>query len=188
VEFCSFSFVKGLMRMSISVRALAVFSCLAALQPMLVAQDEVNATLSVTSAVPPTDGVNFSVGAPVMLMRGSFREALRKRGTSLADWTAACRAAELLCPQGLQAAEPLVVHVKSLDDNGRASFDGVAPGRYYLFGLGVAPSGPVVWDLKVDLQPGANTLQLDERNVAALTTTSASAVRTDAARMLAALR
>jgi hypothetical protein len=164
--------------MTVYVRALTVVSCLALLQPMLVAQDNPqSATLSVTSAVPPTDGVNFSVGAPVMLMRGSFREALRKRGTSLADWTAACRAAELLCPQGLEAAEPLVVHVKALDDHGRASFDGVTPGRYYLFGLGVAPSGPVVWDLKIDLRPGDNTLQLDERNVAALTTASASARR-----------
>jgi hypothetical protein len=175
--------------MTIYVGALTVVSCLALLPTVLGAQDDKEtATLAVTSAVPPTDGVNFSVGAPVMLMRGSFREALRKRGTSLADWTAACRAAELLCPQGLQAAEPLVVHVKALDDHGRASFDGVTPGRYYLFGLGVAPSGPVVWDLKVDLQPGSNALQLDERNVAALTTSSASAAPGDTAQILAALR
>jgi hypothetical protein len=140
-----------------------------------------SATLSVTSAVPATDGIDFSVGAPVVLMRGSFREALRKSGTTLANWTAACRAGEQLCPQGLQAAEPLVVHAKTLDDHRRASFDGVAPGRYYLFGLGVAPSGPVVWDLRIELHPGDNTLELDEHNTAALAPSIASAHRTDPA-------
>jgi hypothetical protein len=161
------------------VRTLTVVSCLALLQPMLIARtDGESASLSVTSVLPPAGGVDFSVGAPVTLMRGSFREALRKSGISLANWTAACRTGEPLCPQGLQAAEPLVVNAKTLDETRRASFEGVAPGRYYLFGLGVAASGPVVWDLKVDLRPGANTLELDEHNVAALTTSVASAATT----------
>ncbi len=163
--------------MPIFVRTLTVVSCLALAHPTLLGAQpgEEQATLSVISAVPPADGVNFSVGAPVVLMRGSFREALRSSGTSLADWTAACKAAELLCPKGLQAAEPLVVSAQMLDEHASASFDGVAPGRYHLFGLGVASSGPVVWDLKVDLQPGSNVLQLDEHNVAPVTTMTASA-------------
>ena len=96
------------------VRTLTVVSCLALLQPMLIARtDGESASLSVTSVLPPAGGVDFSVGAPVTLMRGSFREALRKSGISLANWTAACRTGEPLCPQGLQAAEPLVVNAKT---------------------------------------------------------------------------
>ncbi len=47
---------------------------------------------------------------------------------------------------------------------GKASFPGVAPGTYYLVVTAGSNTQPVLWNLKVRLDPGDNTIILDQRN------------------------
>lgn len=47
---------------------------------------------------------------------------------------------------------------------GKATFPGVAPGTYYLVVTAGSNTQPVLWNLKVRLDPGDNTIILDQRN------------------------
>jgi hypothetical protein len=50
------------------------------------------------------------------------------------------------------------------DAAGKATFAGVAPGTYYLMGSMFTGKEFLLWDIKVELRAGANTIALDQRN------------------------
>jgi hypothetical protein len=50
------------------------------------------------------------------------------------------------------------------DADGKATTPPVAPGLYYLFGIGKYEGKPLVWNLKVQVKAGANSVTLDQRN------------------------
>jgi hypothetical protein len=50
------------------------------------------------------------------------------------------------------------------DATGRASFPGVPPGSYYLMISTQCNKQNLSWGFKVELQPGANSVTLDQRN------------------------
>jgi hypothetical protein len=50
------------------------------------------------------------------------------------------------------------------DAAGKAAFPGVAPGTYYLMGSALTGGQMLLWDIKVELRAGANTILLNERN------------------------
>jgi hypothetical protein len=54
------------------------------------------------------------------------------------------------------------------DAKGKATLPGVAPGTYFLMITIRYNNQPCVWDLKVDLKPGANSLTLDQGNATLL--------------------
>src|SRR5262249_58217823 len=53
--------------------------------------------------------------------------------------------------------------VKS-DSDGKAVFPAVLPGVYYVFGMGQHRGKPVLWNVRVQIKAGDNTLTLDEHN------------------------
>jgi hypothetical protein len=57
--------------------------------------------------------------------------------------------------------------VKSSPD-GKAVFPAVLPGVYYVFGMGQHQSKPVLWNVRVQIKAGENSVTLDERNLSAL--------------------
>jgi hypothetical protein len=61
-----------------------------------------------------------------------------------------------------------VVKEVTTDFGGRARFESVPVGKYYIFGATVRVGGAVVWNLPVELKPGANSTVLDQHNAAGI--------------------
>ena len=59
---------------------------------------------------------------------------------------------------------PHIVKETTTDFTGKASFANVAIKNYFLFGVHKTPKGVVIWNLKTELKPGANTITLDQNN------------------------
>lgn len=53
------------------------------------------------------------------------------------------------------------------DANGKAQLPPIAPGTYYLFGSAMQNGRSIIWNLKVVLKAGANTVTLDQGNAVA---------------------
>ena len=85
--------------------------------------------------------------------------------TPLSGWVATCQTNRDLCLLGVKAMEAdAVAHVKT-DAAGHLVMPPVPPGRYYIFSFAAPGGRPLLWDLPVDLKPGANSIVLDEHNV-----------------------
>ena len=54
--------------------------------------------------------------------------------------------------------------VVKTDLNGKGQFPGVAPGTYFGFGAVLSEGKALVWNLKVELKAGNNSVVLDQRN------------------------
>ncbi len=93
----------------------------------------------------------------------------------LAAWAYACTTQSPVCQQALYDARPNSVAEAKMDQNARATLPGVPAGTYYLFAVAAYNKQLLVWDLRVDLKPGANSVILDQRNVAPLDADSAKA-------------
>jgi len=50
------------------------------------------------------------------------------------------------------------------DADGKATMPPVPPGVYYLFGIGKYEGKPLMWNLKVQIKAGTNSVTLDQRN------------------------
>ena len=50
------------------------------------------------------------------------------------------------------------------DASGNAKFVAVPPGTYYVVGITRSNDQLLLWNLKVDLKPGANAVTLDQQN------------------------
>lgn len=50
--------------------------------------------------------------------------------------------------------------------DGKGRFSAVEPGTYYLVNLTEIGRSVVLWNLKVELKPGQNSITLDQRNAA----------------------
>jgi len=57
--------------------------------------------------------------------------------------------------------------VKSGPD-GKAVFPAVVPGIYYVFGMGQHQGKPLLWNVRVQIKAGDNSVTLDDRNASAL--------------------
>jgi len=110
-------------------------------------------------------------GQVIVLMKDSFENILRKIGVQVPAgtspvhaWQAECQKGPAECKQKLSAMAAYTVTSVKLDGNGKATFTGVAAGTYYLFGSIRNNNLALLWDLQVDLKPGANPVTLDQRN------------------------
>jgi hypothetical protein len=67
------------------------------------------------------------------------------------------------------ATEALKAHIKqsiTTDFSGKAIFQNVPTGSYFLMGFGVTPRGFVVWNIGVEIKPGSTSITLDQNNAA----------------------
>ena len=69
----------------------------------------------------------------------------------------------------LLTTEIIPKHIKyklQTDFQGKAQLKDILPGIYYLYGNSETRGGRAVWNLKVDLKAGENSVILDQNNVA----------------------
>lgn len=66
----------------------------------------------------------------------------------------------------LSAIKPHVIQTVTTDFDGKATFEKLPPGKYWLMGVSGIKKYKFIWDLEIDLLSGGNTLILDQNNVA----------------------
>jgi len=132
-----------------------------------------NAVLSFTSGLASAQpgGANPLAGRAFVLLRDSFDNVLAKGGFPVPAGIAPYRAMVVACAQrtpdcqkAANAINGASVAGMRTDATGKATFAGVAPGTYYLMGSALAGGQMLLWDIKVELRAGANTIALNERN------------------------
>lgn len=131
-----------------------------------------NAVLSVASAFPAQPGAaNPFAGHTFVLLRDNFDNVLTKAGFPVPAGVQPFKAMILACGQrspDCQKASAAIgaqtVTGAKLDATGRATFPGVAPGSYYLMGSALPGGQPFMWNVRVDLGAGANSVMLGQKN------------------------
>ena len=58
------------------------------------------------------------------------------------------------------------VQTVTTDFNGRASFENLQPGSYFLFGIAQTRGGHAIWNLPIEIKAGQNSILLDQNNAA----------------------
>ena len=131
-----------------------------------------SAVLALASGLPtPAGGKNALVGHTFGLSREDFATVLTKAGfhppagtSVVAGWLQACKSGSPLCRQGFNAMGAASIVTVSFDAAGKAVFPAEATGTYYVFGSTRYGNGHLLWDVRVELKPGGQTLTLTERN------------------------
>jgi hypothetical protein len=131
-----------------------------------------NAVLTIVSGIPAQpNAMNPLAGYPYVLTRDSFANAVIKSGVQVPPGTPplkvyaqACQSHSPNCQKVVQTWKATAVSVVRGDVTGKATLPGVPPGTYYLMISIRHNNQPTLWDLKLDLKPGANTLTVDQRN------------------------
>ena len=137
-----------------------------------------DAVLSVASGFAVSAGMpNPIAGRAFVLLRDSFDNVLAKGGFAAPAGASpyiamlkSCANRSPDCQKASDAINAAGAAGTRLDATGKATFNGVAPGTYYLMGSGVlmAPNPAdrkiLFWNLKVELRPGANSVTLDQTN------------------------
>jgi hypothetical protein len=136
-----------------------------------------NAVLSFTSglATAQAGAANPLAGRAFVLLRDSFDNVLTKGGFPVPAGIAPYRAMVVACAQrsadcqtASNAINAASVAGVRTDATGKATLPGVAPGTYYLMGSTFTGGQMLLWDIRVELRAGANTIVLNERNAAAV--------------------
>jgi hypothetical protein len=134
-------------------------------------------TVLALSAFPPQSGpANPLAAHPVFLLKDSFDNVLLKNGmrppagkTPMQGWDLACQQKSPQCAQALTGLQPFIAAVVKIDpSSGKATFLGVPPGSYYVFGTTHANRLALSWDVRVDMKSGTKSLVLDQKNAGAL--------------------
>ena len=132
-----------------------------------------NAVLSVASgmAAAQAGAPNPLAGRAFVLLRDSFDNVLAKGGFPVPAGVAPYKAMLMACAQrtpncqtasnAINAATAAGVRA---DATGKATLPGVAPGTYYLMGSTFTSGQILLWNVKVELRGGGNTIALDQRN------------------------
>lgn len=119
---------------------------------------------SASGAAAPAAGSSFLLlneELTAVLTQGGFQPA---KGQSLLRTLALCQSTDPNCQKGKTALLGHALAAARSDVAGKAAFPGVAPGTYWLMGTTTSGSQPILWNVKVQLKAGGNTLILDQRN------------------------
>lgn len=135
-----------------------------------------NATLSIVSglaAAPSTP--NPLAGRPYILLRHSYANALAIGGVTVPPGTSpykyagtACGAHSPDCPKVSAAIKADAISAVRADGNGRGTMPGVPPGTYFLMISTIYNKQSLIWGQAVQLNAGANSVTLDQRNATPL--------------------
>ena len=131
-----------------------------------------NSILTILSGFPAQPGVlNPLAGHPYVLLRDEYNAALKKGGIDVPAGMPAQKFVASICGTRTPECQKVLAAVTAdaasairADITGKAAFPGVPPGSYYLMISTQFNQQNLFWGFKVDLQPGANTVTLDQRN------------------------
>jgi hypothetical protein len=146
-----------------------------------VAAQNQDAVLSVTSGFTTQPGTaNPLGGRALLLLKEGFAQFLTRTGmfagppgstvkvSPLVAWAYSCRTDSPVCKQALYEARTSFASNTKTDMNGTAMFPAVPAGTYYVLVQTIANNEHLVWDLRVDLKAGPNSITLSQRNAAPL--------------------
>jgi hypothetical protein len=130
------------------------------------------AVLSIVPGFAPQPGSPNPVGNHgFYLLRDNAEIALGKGGFHataglpvLKAMNAACENKTSDCRTAVAAIIVDSATAVKTDAEGKATLPPVPPGVYYLFGTGQYQGKPLVWNVKVQIKAGANSVTLDQRN------------------------
>jgi hypothetical protein len=131
-----------------------------------------NASLSIASGFANQPGAgNPLAGRPMTLMKESFDNVVRKSGVQIPAGTSAYHAFLAECQKGPNQCKQLLTAMAAysagnvkLDADGKATLPAIVAGTYYLFGSVQYNQQPLLFDVRIDLKPGANSVTLGERD------------------------
>ena len=120
---------------------------------------------------------NALAGKALMVLKDSLEEVLRKGGfdaelgsSRISTWVRACErgAGDAVCQRGISTLGTNVVARTGFDANGVATFNNVPSAGLFWVVADTSNTNHRIWNVKVELKPGANSITLDERNTAPL--------------------
>ena len=132
-----------------------------------------NATLSIVSGLPPAPGQPNALAAhPYILLRDSYVDTLTKAGITVPAGTSPYMFTAVACGPNRTpdcakinaAIGASAISVARSDANGAATLPAVPPGTYYLMISTRYNNQPLAWGQPVQLNPGANSVTLDQKN------------------------
>jgi hypothetical protein len=134
------------------------------------------AVLAIASGFPQKAGQPNPVGNHgFYLLKDPVDTALTKGGFQPPTSLSPINGMNLVCtkqtPDCQKAVAAIIADsataVKSGPD-GKAVFPAVLPGVYYVFGMGQHQGKPLLWNVRVQIKAGDNSVTLDDRNASAL--------------------
>jgi hypothetical protein len=131
-------------------------------------QQAAPASLTIISGFPTKPGtVNPLAGKPVIILRDNFDSVLSRAGwtsPALATWARSCETDPAACQRGIAAMPPAFVSNAQLDNSGGFVFQNARAGTFYLVLQTLYNGTHLVWNVRLEMKPGANSITLDQRN------------------------
>lgn len=114
-------------------------------------------------------------GAIVLFLKESAEDVLRRDGLvnpagkpALQSWVEGCNTGTPNCAKGSQALARARVNAARFDANGRVGFANVPIGTYWVVTEIRNNNKSYVWNLRIDIRPGSNAVNLDQNRPASV--------------------
>ena len=133
-----------------------------------------NAVLTIVSGFPGQPNATTPLANyPYVLLRDSFSNAVSNAGVPVPAGMSAVKAYGTACANRTPDCQQFgavwkadAISAARADATGKAILPGVPAGTYYLAISVRYNNQPIIWDMKVNLKAGANSVTLDPRNAA----------------------
>ena len=110
----------------------------------------------------------------LIVVKQSFEDILRNAGfgnatarqSAIANWGEMCKAQSPRCKQGLDAMKDSYLRMIKLGPNGNVSFNNVPAQTMWLVAIVPYGNQHFVWNLRVDVRAGTNSITFDKSNLA----------------------
>ncbi|HUS12266.1 MAG TPA: hypothetical protein VMZ30_17500 [Pyrinomonadaceae bacterium] len=112
----------------------------------------------------------------LIVVKQSFEDILRNTGfgnatgrqSAIANWSEMCKAQSPRCKQGTDAMKDSYLRMIKLGPNGNVSFANVPAQTMWLVAIVPYGNQHFVWNLRVDVRAGTNSITFDKSNLAAI--------------------
>jgi hypothetical protein len=110
----------------------------------------------------------------LIVVKQSFEDILRNAGfgnatarqSAIANWGEMCKAQSPRCKQGTDAMKDSFLRIIKLGPIGNVSFNNVPAQTMWLVAIVPYGNQHFVWNLRVDVKPGTNSITFDKSNLA----------------------